>query len=139
MRQIVEWGVPAKISGRIYNRGCINLPDLNLPVDIVLVNNSSKFKVIGESHLIEDERGIFIKDVKWNIDVNYLDDLIDEQYQKYSSRISKYDPELCIGMMGSDRLEYKGDKELEFKFLVKTILSDEPIESIIRDVKLNSI
>mgnify|MGYP000067458824 CR=1 FL=1 len=43
MRQIVEWGVPAKISGRIYNRGCINLPDLNLPVDNEFISISNHF------------------------------------------------------------------------------------------------
>ena len=139
MRQIVEWGVPAELSGRLYHRGCINLPDLNLPVDIVLINNDNQSKSIGESYLIENEHGIFIKEVKWNVDVNYLDELIDEQYQKNSNTVNKYDPELCIGMMGSNRPEYKVDNELEFKFLIKTILSDEPIESLIRDIKLNSI
>lgn len=54
MRQIVEWGVPAKISKRVYHRGCIKLPDLNNPVDIKLMLDSDLEKKITLTSLLRD-------------------------------------------------------------------------------------
>ena len=137
MRQIVEWGKPAKISERIYHRGCIKLPDLDNPVDIVLLNTIQQYKKIGEAYLIENGIGIFVKDVNWNIDIDYLDKVMYGYNQNKTE--GKYDPGVTISLLGHNRAEYVGKDELEFKFLTKMIDTTDGIEGLIRDIRLSSI
>lgn len=148
MRQLVKWGVPAIISGRTYYRGSIKLPDLNLPVDVMLMNQQNDRSKIGEAYLIENEEGLFVKNINWYIDIDYLREVMDKWEKHYREVFAfqierekdwKYDREETICLMGTESNEYKDNNCLEFVFIARTILSDEPIHVLLRDVKLGSI
>lgn len=154
MRQIVEWGVPAKISKRVYHRGCIKLPDLNNPVDIKLMLDSDlEKKVIGKAYLVENELGIFIReDIEWFIDIEYLDSITVQLFKEYVEwhnkvslikiNVDDYDTDLTVACFGVDRKEYKEKDEVEFAFLLKNVFHSPDnkitLTSLLRDVKIGS-
>jgi hypothetical protein len=142
MIKLIEWGVPAEISNRVYNRGCIKLPDMSKPVDIMLINNQNEKAKVGEAYIYENEKGIFVSKINWFINYDYLQDLfikyLNDSYLNDSDfRCNKDDVSICL--IGYDEKEYTEPDCLEFGFLVKILLTDEPMESLIRDIRLNSI
>jgi hypothetical protein len=89
MIELAKWSVPAEVSGRIYHRYCIKLPNLNFPVDINLSNSNEEREKIGEAYLLENEYGLYAKDIKWFVDFEYLNNIRNKSMeyfiQKYGS------------------------------------------------------
>jgi len=127
------------ISSRIYHRGSIKLPD-NPIVDIMILNLKNDYCKIGECELIENERGIFINNIKYGVDKEYLDNIINISSIRYLKEegvnISK---ELTLGCMGPLKDVYKIENEAEFKFIYRQIFEDFDIKEIVRDIKLKSL
>ena len=128
------------ISGRIYHRGSIKLPD-NSKVDIMVVNLLNKYEKIREAELVQNKIGIFDDNIKYLIKKEYLDQLISDSKKDYLKKYtgSKVYDELTISCMGRPANEYKEKNEVVFSFFSLLVFIEDDIKEIIRDLKLNTL
>jgi len=140
MIEILTWNKPMHTSGRIYHRGSIKLKD-NPLVDIMLLKSHNGYQKIGEAELIENERGLFANNVKYLVDKEYLDKIVEDSCERYLQENPNdlYYTELTIACIGSTRDEYKKENEVEFAFFYRQLFIEHDITETIRDLKLNSI
>jgi hypothetical protein len=127
-------------SGRIYHRDSIKLKD-NPLVDIMLLNSHNKYQKIGEAELIENERGLFANNVKYLVDKEYLDKIVEDSCERYLQENPNdlYYTELTIACQGLNKEVYEKENEVEFAFLYRQLFIEDDITETIRDLKLNSI
>ena len=140
MIEILTWNKPMHTSGRIYHRDSIKLKD-NPLVDIMLLNSHNKYQKIGEAELIENERGLFANNVKYLVDKEYLDKIVEDSCERYLQENPNdlYYTELTIACQGLNKEVYEKENEVEFAFLYRQLFIEDDITETIRDLKLNSI
>jgi hypothetical protein len=140
MIEILTWNKPMHTSGRIYHQGSIKLPD-NPIVDIMLLNSHNKYHKIGEAEIIENEIGIFANNIKYTVNKEYLDKIIEDSRERYlqENPNNLYYTELIIACQGLHKQVYEEENEVEFVFLYRQLFVKDDIKETIRDLKLNSI
>lgn len=139
MKNIVIWGEKMPLTGRIYERGSINLPKSNL-VDIMLLWDSKDYEIIGNAELVENSTGLFVINTNYFIDFNLLIEKLEKYYEIYTKENGKvkYTTDLTIACMGKYSLHYTEDNKVDFKFLYHDLLSIN-LKQIVRELKLSSI
>jgi hypothetical protein len=138
--EILTWNKPTHTSGRIYHRGSIKLKD-NPIVDIMILNDYNKYHKIGEAELIENERGLFANNIKYGVDKEYLDKIVENSRERYLQENPNdlYYTELTIACQGLNKEVYEKENEVEFAFLYRQVVEDCDIKEIVRDLKINSL
>jgi hypothetical protein len=150
MKKLIEFGCKMPVSGRIYEKGNIIIPKNKKTDIIILSSNWSKWesfeehKKIGEAEIIENEIGIFAKEIEYFIDLESLEKLQDSfiktMIDKYDEEIY-YTKDLCAGLFinGSNKGPIYSRGSIELKFLYHDIFNYKrsDIDEIIREIKIS--
>jgi hypothetical protein len=145
MKKLIEFGCKMPVSGRIYERGSVIIPKDKKTDILILSSNWSiwecwqTYKKIGEAEVIENEIGIFAKEIEYLIDLESLEKLQDSFLKSESGHYTK---DLCPGLFtlkSGDIKNYSDKGSVDLKFLYHDIFNNKKsdMDEIIRELKIS--